>query len=190
MYIQDDALLELESLYGRPVEMTWRQEITPPEMQMLKASQKNGRSHDFTFFISDGNDRVAVIRKHQHQPGVYRAPSGGADPEENLVEAILREAWEETGLKITIDRYLLRLKVIFYCNEISVPWTSHIITAKPDTLMLSPVDRTEIKEAKWVTWEELQGPIRASLQNSNLGLLQYRVNLTDAVATLLTVKDS
>jgi 8-oxo-dGTP pyrophosphatase MutT (NUDIX family) len=185
VYIQQEALSRLENLYGIPHEMALFQDITEPEMKMLLASQKNGRSHDFTFFISDEDNKIAVIRKHQHPAGFYRAPSGGAEPDEDLVAAIRREALEETGLSITIVRYLLRLKVAFRCNGINVPWISHVITGRPDTNRLCPVDVKEIKEAKWVSWEQLQGPIRNNLMNSNLGLFHYRVILTDTVASLL-----
>lgn len=188
MYVTKEALNPLEALYGRPRELALMQDITLPEMQMLQASQKNRRSHDFTFFIFDQDNKIAVIRKHQHPNGFYRAPSGGADPGEDPVTAIRREALEETGLNITIIQYLLRIKAVFHCNGIQVPWTSHIITGRPEDNRLAPIDIKEIKEAKWVTWEELQGPIRTKLLNSNLGLFRYRVNLTDAVASLLSEK--
>lgn len=185
MYIDKEALGRLEKLYGHPHEITLLQDITEPEMKMLLASQKNGRSHDFTFFITNEENKIAVIRKHQHPEGFYRAPSGGADPNEDLVAAIRREALEETGLNIIIMQYILRLKAVFQCNGIKVPWTSHIITGRPEHNRLCPIDIKEIKEAQWVSWEQLQGPIRTNLLNSKLGLFQYRVSLTDAVAALI-----
>jgi 8-oxo-dGTP pyrophosphatase MutT (NUDIX family) len=188
VYIKKEAISRLENLYGIPCEMAIFQDITEPEMEMLLASQKNGRSHDFTFFIFDEDNQIAVIRKHQHPAGFYRAPSGGAEPDEDLVAAIQREALEETGLSITIVQYILRLKVVFRCNEVNVPWISHVITGHPNTDRLCPIDVKEIKEARWVSWEQLQGPIRNNLINSNLGLFQYRVILTDAVVSLLGEK--
>lgn len=185
MYIQEKAIKELETLYGVPQEITVEQEITLPEMRMLKASQKNGRAHDFTFFIIDNEDRVAVIRKHSHPPGFYRAPSGGINPGEDLLRGMLREALEETGVEIRFERYILRIKARFKCNETSVFWVSHIFTAVPLSTLLCPLDTDEIKEAKWVSWEELQGPIRENLRNSPLKLFHYRVVLTDAVRRLL-----
>lgn len=186
MYIPLKAIKELETLFGAPQEITMEQEITLPEMRMLQASQKNGRAHDFTFFIIDDNEnQVAVIRKHSHPPGFYRAPSGGVNPGEDLLQGMLREALEETGIEIRIERYILRINVIFKCDEINVPWISHIFTAVPLSRFLCPLDTDEIKEAKWVSWEELQGPIRDNLRNSPLKLFHYRVALTDAVRRLL-----
>lgn len=185
MYIPEKAIKKLETLFGVPQEITMEQEITFPEMKMLKASQKNGRAHDFTFFIIDNENRVAVIRKHSHPSGFYRAPSGGVNPGEDLLRGILREALEETGVEIQLERYILRIKAIFKCNEILVPWISHIFTAVPLSKFLCPLDTDEIKEAKWVSWEELQGPIRDNLRNSPLKLFHYRVALTDAVRRLL-----
>lgn len=184
MYVRRKAIKQLENLYGRPKEFNWEQAIHLDEMTMLQASQKNNRAHDFTFFIMN-KEEIAVIRKHQHPPGFYRAPSGGSEPDEDIIKSIHREALEETGLKIGIDQYIMRIHVVFTYETTRVPWVSHIVTASPQTLILDPIDRKEIKEAKWVTWTELQGPIRSRLQSSPMGLFQYRVALTDAVEKIL-----
>lgn len=185
MYIKTEALKQLETFYGCPQVLKLKQEISFSEMTMLQASQKHGRSHDFTFFIIDENNHLVVIRKHQHPSGFYRAPSGGSEPEEDLTQAIQREAMEETGLKITLEKYILKVKAVFQSSNIKVPWTSHVFIASSQFKSLCPIDTKEIKEAKWVSWNELQGPIRNNLQTSPFGLFHYRVTLTDTVSKLL-----
>lgn len=185
MYIPAEAIKDLEAKFGIPQEIIMEHPITSPEMTMLKASQKHGRAHDFTFFIINSHNQVAVIRKHIHPPGIYRAPSGGVHPGEDLLQGMYREALEETGLRIQIEKYILRIRVTFKCGETAVPWVSHVFTATPLSNSLNPIDREEIKEVKWVAWKELQGPIRENLRNSPLKLFHYRVALTDAVAQLL-----
>ncbi|HHY60276.1 MAG TPA: NUDIX hydrolase [Clostridia bacterium] len=185
MYLPVEAIRDLETKFGAPREMVMEHPITVPEMAMLKASQKNGRAHDFTFFIINRDNQVAVIQKHIHPPGFYRAPSGGINPGEDILQGMYREAYEETGLKIQIEKYILRIKVTFTCEDIAVPWVSHVFTATPLSQTLAPIDTKEIREVKWVTWAELQGPIRENLKNSPSQLFHYRVALTDAVVRLL-----
>ncbi len=178
MYL-DEAMIEgVEERYGRPEVVRLEQEISPLEIALVRGSQKHGRAHDITLFIFKGS-QVALIRKPMHPPDVFRAPSGGLAPGEPFEEGAKREAWEETGLEIEIEQYLLRLLVRFTCEDDELHWTSHIFSAKAVGGELNPQDRKEISESRWATLEELQGPIREALLSSGWGLLAYRAILTD-----------
>ncbi|MBC7340095.1 MAG: NUDIX hydrolase [Firmicutes bacterium] len=177
-------------------------------MDMVLASRRDGRAHDVTCFIVDDRGRVAVIRKHFHPPGVWRAPSGGVHAGEDPEEGIRREMREETGLDVRLARYLLRIDATFVSGEgdgrREQAWVSHVFAARPASpgpeageiapgpegkeaaeIALDPEDREEIACARWVTIDELQGPIRQALLDTGRGLFRYRVLLTDlAVAAL------
>ncbi|KKM08737.1 hypothetical protein SY88_21710 [Clostridiales bacterium PH28_bin88] len=185
MYVTKEKIELIEHKFGTPSVITLAQEIGLDEMSMLLGSQKNGRAHDITFFIFNDERQVALIRKPFHPPGVYRAPSGGLEPGEDFESGALREAWEETGLSIRLEKYLLRVHVIFTGGGHHVPWISHVFTASRVEGTLSPVDTHEIAEARYGTLEELQGPIRNSLLATGKGLLRYRVSLTDHVVRML-----
>ena len=185
MYIPEEQLEALAARYGAPRLVRLQVEILPDELAMVHASRKHGRRHDFTVFALDG-DRVVVIRKRFHPPGVYRAPSGGVKPGEAIEAGILREMWEETGLQVALDRYLLRLGVRFTCGTELEDWTSHVVSAHVVEGKLGPVDVEEIQEARYVTLEELQGPIRKALLDSGRGLLRYRLMLTDLSVDLVS----
>ena len=128
---------------------------------------------------------MALIRKPIHPPGVFRAPSGGLTPGEPFKEGAKREAREETGLEIEIERYLLRIQVRFICDEENIEWTSHVFSARAVGGELAPQDTREILATRWATLEELQGPIREAVLASGWGLLDYRVTLTDRAVALL-----
>lgn len=186
MYLTAEKLAPLIARYGQPREVHMSQGVSGPEMEMVLDSRKGGRAHDVTCFILDGEGRVAVIRKHFHPPGVWRAPSGGVRRDEDLEEGIRREMREETGLDICLLRYVLRIDVTFFCEEGSrreQPWVSHVFAARPVSSdpkgALEPEDHEEIAAARWVTKEELQGPIRDALLATGGGLFRYRVALTD-----------
>ncbi|MGE5590035.1 MAG: NUDIX hydrolase [Bacillota bacterium] len=185
MYITQEMLQQVESRYGEPDILRLEQAISPEEMAMVRASQKNGRAHDVTFFIFNPEGRVAVIAKPFFPPGAYRAPSGGLTPGEDFIEGTQREAWEETGLEITVEQYILRVDATFTHGADALAWTSYVVTASTLEPTLSPHDRNEIREAKFMTLEELQGPVRRVLLNTGKGLFRYRCRLTDRAVELI-----
>jgi len=190
VYLTEEKLAPLIARYGRPRVVSTRQEISSPEMDMVLASRRDGRAHDVTCFIVDDRGRVAVIRKHFHPPGVWRAPSGGVHAGEDPEEGIRREMREETGLDVRLARYLLRIDATFVSGEgdgrREQAWVSHVFAARPASpgpgraeVALDPEDREEIAFARWVSIDELQGPIRQALLDTGRGLFRYRVLLTD-----------
>lgn len=189
MYLTPELVRPVEVQYGTPAVLTLTHPITVDELRMVQASRKRDRAHDITLFIFDG-DRLAVIRKHSFPPGVYRAPSGGIDVGEAVDAGACREAWEETGLQIALDRYLLRVQAVFTCEAEALRWTSHVLSAKRVGGELETHDPKEILEVKWSTLDEIQGPIRLALLATGRPLLRYRVLLTDAVVKELQGKGS
>ncbi|MBI4318163.1 MAG: NUDIX hydrolase [Chloroflexi bacterium] len=174
-----------EAKYGAPREISLQFEISESELALVRGSRKHERSHDITLFIFD-DQRIALIRKPTFPPGAYRAPSGGLEPGEPLERGARREAREETGLEIKLERYLLRVRANFTFGLETEPWTTHVFKARVVSGSLAPVDVSEIEAAKWGTIAELQGPIRDVLVCSGTGLLAYRVALTDATVEVLS----
>ena len=115
MYITSDILKEIEDKYGTPEEVALSYEMTRAEFDMVRRSQKHGRAHDVTLFIIDRGG-VVVIKKPMYPDGAYRAPSGGVAPGEPFEEGALREAYEETGLLVALERSLFKIKVRFTCD--------------------------------------------------------------------------
>lgn len=185
MYVPESEIAALERRYGRPKKCVWRQEISPEEMRLVLASRKYGRAHDVTFFIFDELGRVVLIRKPFFPAGVYRAPSGGIRPGEDFEEGALREAYEETGLRIELEKYLLRIRVAFTCGETVQQWTSHVFSARKVAGELGPIDKVEVAEVRYDTVERLQSVIRDKLLETGKGLFEYRVRLTDAAVRAL-----
>jgi len=154
--------------------------MTLREFEMVRCSQKLGRAHDVTMFITLDNE-IVVIKKPMYPPGAYRAPSGGITPGESFEEGSLREAYEETGLRVTMDRYLVRARVAFTCIGQAIDWTTHVFSATPVGGTLQPIDTHEIAEARYATVEEIRGSIRTALIESGSTGLRYRAELCDLV---------
>ena len=180
MYISAETIHELEHKFGAPREVYLAYEMTKSELDAVRRSQKHGRAHDVTLFIfSEG--RLVVIRKPMYPPGAYRAPSGGIEPGEPFEQGAIREAREETGLVVSLDKYILRARVKFSHGDKSIDWTSHVFLASPIGGELAPVDTHEIVEARLVRTHDLIGPIRKALLASGSTGLRYRSDLNDIV---------
>lgn len=187
-YVTEEMIEALAARYGAPRHIDLAFEIGKPEFAMLRGSMKDGRNHDVTMFTfrDRGYREFAAIAKHMFPPGAWRAPSGAAHPGEDLDTGAVREALEETGLEIRLDRFILYVHALFTCGPDSEPWRSLVFTAFCDRCDLGPLDTDEIRETRWISLEELQGPVRKTLLETRMGLFAYRVALHDASVEEIT----
>ena len=179
MYVTKQVLNQLEQKYGVPQILRTAYAMNQQSFELLQWSMRDGRAHDVTPFIFKG-DKIAVIRKPSYPPGVYRPPSGGIEPGEDFETGVLREAYEETGLEIQLQKYLLKVYVDFSFEDTVVFWTSHVFAAQAVGGHLRPVDTKEIADARWATLKELKTDLLMSLQNAEASGLRYRAELQAA----------
>ncbi|MBI3872030.1 MAG: NUDIX hydrolase [candidate division Zixibacteria bacterium] len=181
-FISPDDVAAWEERYGAPKRWTHNQPVTPEDYAGIKASQKRGRAHDVTMYI-EGDGRIAVIAKPFYPPGMYRPPSGGLDPGEPLEDGATREAYEETGLRVRLESYILRADVVFADGDNTIAWTTHIFTASTDNRLITPIDRKEIREARWADPAEF-ARFGELMRQSPRGGLRYRATLHERVAAI------
>ncbi len=168
---------EIEKKYGTPRKLTMTFSMKPGEFDMLQNSMRDGRNSDVTLFIFKG-DKVIVIAKPWYPEGLYRAPSGGIKPGEDLELSAKRESLEETGTEIKLLKYILRINVTFICDEKKTRWTSHVFTARYLRGKLQPIDKEEIKRVTLLSLEELSS-LKEKLLAQGSGGLSYRAALTE-----------
>ncbi|MSQ37682.1 MAG: NUDIX hydrolase [Chloroflexi bacterium] len=179
MYLAGELLRTAERRWGAPRRFTFEAEISPTERELIRRTRRGTRAHDVTLFIEHAG-RYAVIAKHQYPAGGWRAPGGGINEGEELEAGALREGFEETGLAITLERYLLHIDARFACGALEAePWHTEVFLARSASAALAPRDTHEIAAARWATRDELQGPIRDVLLSTGRPLFGYRVALTD-----------
>ncbi len=194
MHLTDEILAPVRARYGEPAILEWEGDIS--ELEYGIATYDPLRTHDVTLFILNGampvahdralpgraatSPRLALIRKHPFPPDIWRPPGGGVKPGEDFVAAVEREAFEETGLRIELQRYLVETRARFVYRPADLDWHTHVFLATTEDEELHPHDTEEIAEARWGTLDELAGPLRERLLATGRAFWRYRVALHDA----------
>jgi len=182
MHLTDEVLAPIRARYGEPTRLEWRGEISDRELRLI--TYNPSRRHDVTLFVFNG-DKLALIRKPHFAHDIWRPPGGGIKPGEDFEAGVLREALEETGLHVEVDRYLVLAEPVFLFANEAVPWQTHVFSATTADDILAPTDTDEIAEARWGTLDELAGPLRARLLATGRAFWRYRVALHDAAIAAL-----
>ncbi|MCI0581210.1 MAG: NUDIX domain-containing protein [Chloroflexi bacterium] len=104
--------------------------------------------------LSEGNELLVVLERHESRPGFYKLPGGLLNPDEHIAEAVVREVFEETAVQTQFESLLClghlhrwqygKSNVYFVCRLL--PLTYEIT-----------VDETEIAQAVWMPLEEYLG---------------------------------
>jgi ADP-ribose pyrophosphatase YjhB (NUDIX family) len=183
VHVTDEVLAPLRARYGEPIDLEWVGDIN--EREHAIATYNPIRLHDVTLFILDPDDRIALIRKPQFAAGIWRPPGGGIKAGEDFTLGAEREALEETGLVVRLERYLVATSATFVYDPVDLPWRTHVFLARTDDTELAPRDTDEIAGARWGTLDELAGPLRERLLETGHAFWRYRVALHDAALKAL-----
>jgi len=175
----------LRERYGAPALLEWEGEISDVEWGV--ATYNPNRFHDVTLFILDPSQRLALIRKPHFAHDVWRPPGGGVKPGEDPTDAAVREALEETGLRVDLQRYLVLARAVFRNAGRDLTWETHVLLATTEDTELAPDDPVEIAAARWGTLDELGGQLREILLGTGRAFWRYRVALHDAALAALGV---
>jgi len=187
MFIESETINKLKEKYGCPKTADFEIPVGRDEYNRIKNSQKNKRQHDVTLYI-EKEGKWVVIAKHFYPPGMYRAPSGGINPDEDFIEGAKREALEETGCNIELISFLLIANVTFFVSgnpHEKIEWNSYVFHAKYISGDFNFTDIKEIKEVKLAELDEFENYKKIMLEQ-NIGGLRYRAGLHDKVKTLIS----
>jgi ADP-ribose pyrophosphatase YjhB (NUDIX family) len=185
VHVDEAVLADVRARYGKPVVLPWSGEISDREWAI--ATHNPTRTHDVTLFILDPSERLALIRKPHFTEGVWRPPGGGVKQGEDFAAGAVREALEETGLHVTLERYLVASDALFTNAGRELRWRTHVLLARTDDETLVPGDPDEIAAARWGTMEELASTLRDTLLATGRAFWRYRVKLHDAAIAAMTL---
>jgi ADP-ribose pyrophosphatase YjhB (NUDIX family) len=184
MHLTEAVLAPLRDRYGEPRPVRWEGAVSPAEFALAGGSP--GRRHYVTFFVLDPRGRLALIQKPSYPPEIWRPPGGGVRPGEEFEAGVRREALEELGVEIELERFLVSSEAVFRSDGDVIEWRTHVFSARTQAGELRPVDTHEISAARWGTTSELSGPLRVRMLETGRALWRYRVALHDAALAQLT----
>lgn len=178
MHIGRHIVQELVLEFGEPTVERWKVPLTEAEFREVEGHRRRGRAHDVSLLILN-RGKAAVIRKPGYPDGGFRIPSGGIHPEESFLDGAVREAYEETGLSVRIEDYLLQVHASFGFDGSALDWTTHVMLASPVDVAaeVAPRDCDEVEAARWMDFQELVGRVSPILEGSGLGGLRYRARI-------------
>jgi 8-oxo-dGTP pyrophosphatase MutT (NUDIX family) len=177
MYVGEELVRAAERQYGAPREVEVEYEILPWEMDLIERVCGTRRYHDVTIFVARDGE-VALVHKPSEPPGAFWAPTGGLMPGEELPAGVQREAWEETGLRVQTERYVLRMRTLFTSGARRRPWTSHVFLAGYVSGEPEPVDTEEIEAAAWVSFDRFREEVAPLLLRTGWGRFRYRLEIS------------
>jgi 8-oxo-dGTP diphosphatase len=164
--------------YGSPRRLSFEADFQDFECELVRKSAAKGRKHDVTCFIPKDGGYVTIQKHDYADTGIFRAPSGGARPNEPIEDAAVREMKEETGYDVKLYRFVLDLELDVRCRSRSIIWRSLVFLADIVGGQMKPIDTREIYDVKVSSREEMLGPIAEKMEKSGWGGFEYRAFLT------------
>ncbi len=112
-------------------------------------------------FIRDGERTLLLRRRHPPNQGLYNAPGGKIEKDEDPYEACLREVYEETGIRLPSAR--LRALLTIVTQTTGAQWLLFVFTADRPPEAAGPI-ATDEGELTWVTPVEISSlPVPADI---------------------------
>jgi ADP-ribose pyrophosphatase YjhB (NUDIX family) len=98
-----DELRQLARRYGQPLIET----IDLTSTKRFDPLSKTDRYGEDCMVIRRPNGRLLTMTKTTYPANAYRLPTGGINHVESVIDALLRETLEETGLQVNVERFLV-----------------------------------------------------------------------------------
>lgn len=118
-----------------------------PALRSARATSAGGVVHR----TDDGRVEIALV--HRRQPPLWALPKGTPDSGETLAETAIREAGEETGLRVEIEEPIRAITYFFVHGRTRFHKTVHFFLMRPIGGRLEDHDH-EFDEVRWVHIDE------------------------------------
>ena len=126
--------------------------------------------------VSQDQTQILLV---QNDDGLWSLPGGRIEDDEGAYAGVIRECYEETGLRVEIDRLLMVAEGFKTSRPAKVLYFHCLVRLIDPTAQPTIVRPKEILALKWVTLDEAAGileylplPPRTVLGLSNAGVFQ------------------
>ncbi len=149
------GLQEAIALYGTPQERHYTYQVRRETFLYWQLVRRK-RMGEVAILLRRRNGRYLVQSKGFYPSGTYRLMTGGIKPGEHLSVAVEREALEETGLIVRIERFWAILTYDFLWESQRQSFTSYLFEVAEQDGVLAPGDPDEaISDYREITLAEM-----------------------------------
>ena len=152
--IDEDELSRLNVDYGRGERRRVALEVSALSFddwlrKMVTSPKRRGEA---VLAIQRPDGQTLLHTKRFYPEGVYRLPSGGVHPGEPVLSGVTREAKEETGLDVIVDRFLGTAEYEFCYEERRLYFVSYVFLLRAnDDLPVVQDPKEQITGFRYVT---------------------------------------
>jgi len=112
--------------YGVPVRRRYELSVSRESFRRWSAPERRKGQGEVVLFVLRNDGNLILHTKDFYPPGAFRVPTGGILEHEPLLKAALREALEETGLTVAVERFLAIAEFEFRCEGKSIRTPSYL----------------------------------------------------------------
>lgn len=141
--IDEREIEELAERYGPFERQRYMLRMGEREFSYWQDKATRDRRGEVVLAIRDADGRLILHTKGFYPLGTYRLPSGGVRWGESVLSALHREAREEMGLEIEVERFLGLLEYEFCCQQETMPFVSYVFLVREAGGELAPRDKEE-----------------------------------------------
>lgn len=141
--ICDQEVAELVRCYGAPMRRSYH--IQADEyIRAYRWRKECDRRAEVVFAIQDPTGKIWMHAKAHYPAHLFRLPSGGVGLYEDIHHALMREIAEETGLCVTVRRFVALLEYRFEYGGSMVKFASYVFHLTSDGCPPTLPDNGEI----------------------------------------------
>lgn len=126
--VDERELRALSRKYGTPELVQLRLDQWP-----MPRAARGDRRGEVVFAIRNRRDKILLHTKSFYPKGVYRLPGGGVHWDEEVEDALFREVEEETGLPVTIERFVGL--ILYAVQRRPKPFASYVFLLRTEKLL-------------------------------------------------------
>jgi ADP-ribose pyrophosphatase YjhB (NUDIX family) len=151
-----DEVADLSAHYGAPLQRSFDVQADD-YIHAFRFNKSSDRRAEVVFAIEDDAGQLWVHTKAHYPPDIFRLPTGGIHWDELVVDGLLREVQEETGLPVEIKRFLGIIEYQFWYRGMMAPFASYIFHLHSTCIDCPSIQQGEpISEFRAVLPQQLQ----------------------------------
>lgn len=154
--IISDEVADLSARYGTPLQRSF--DVQADEYIVAYRFNRNtDRRAEVVFAIEDTAGQLWVHTKSSYPQHIFRLPTGGVHWDELVVDGLLREVKEETGLSVEIVRFLGIINYQFCYGSSVAPFVSYVFHLRSTCVDCPTISQGEpISEFRAVSPKQLR----------------------------------